>query len=214
VKWIFVIGLANTNETSKGIGNRFSFDLNNFYQSLERELGMMPENACHLFFSSGGMGAYSSAKSVKYELDSIILDWKKEDICVVYIGHGQENGWALSSRRDIEALAYEDLRLSFALHFGNLIFLNSCCFGGAGIDAFANHSGDNLLISPLPAANFGFAGSFFPDIIGSWKNGKFYDPENFGDNKDSKPVVLGNPELQKLFFPRKAKRNPEDSHAR
>ncbi len=202
MKIVFLIGTANPDETAKGNGARFLLDWNNFYHKMMHGLGIMPENTCHLFFSSGGMGKYASAKSIKNELDSIILGWKNEDICIVYIGHGQENGWALTGRYDIEALTYEELRLTFALHFGNLILLNNCCFGGAGSYALNAHSGDNLLISPLPATYSGYAYSFFSTLIKNWKDGKFYNPETSGDNTDSKPMVIGNRELQKLFFPK------------
>ena len=205
MKVIFVVGTANPDEKARGIGARFSLDYNYFYQSLIYELGILPENVHQLFFSSGGMGKYVSAMSVKNDLDGIILEEKKEDVCLVYIGHGQENGWALTGSRDVETLTYEDLHLTFALHSGNLIFLNDCCFGGAGIAALANHSADNLLISPLPANNFGYAYSFLPALIRNWKEQKNYDPEKSGDNIDSKPVVFGNPDLQKLFFLSKIK---------
>ncbi len=176
---------------------RFLRDTSNFCDSLEKNLGIGRDAMINLHF---GVNNLKDAASVKKEIESILLEHQDEDLCLVYIGHGQESGWALSGERDNEALAYDEMRLTFALHSGNLIFLNCCCYGGAGISALESHSGENLLISPLPATHSGYVHNFLSTAIRSWKYGNFYDPYVCRDNLDSKPVVSGNQELQKLFF--------------
>ena len=203
-----VIGQASPDDSSI---DRFLSDYKSFYKKLVYKLNFPPENIQHLTF---GSKECVSAEALQKEIESMILEESSGDLCFVYAGHGQENAMALSGQCDIEALTYEDLRLAFALHYGNLIFLNNCCYGGAGVTALADHSGDNLLISPMPASHAGFNFSFFSDLVENWKSGNLYNPEISGNNANSKPVVIGNPELQKLFFPPTIQPAPKDPHVR
>lgn len=194
---MIVIGQEGSKTASKELRVRFFLEANNLMGKLTSELNI-PEKSIS-FISLGGY-LETTAEDIRKSLETAILEDPKEDFCLIYIGHGQENGWAISGIRDEQSLSYEALNLVFAPHEGNLIFLNSCCYGGAAEESLAAHPDNSLLISPLPATHFGYVFSFFNTLVENWKNGQFFDPETSGDNTDSKPVVIGNPELQKLFF--------------
>lgn len=194
---VIVIGQEGSEGASKALRCRFFMEstalINRFTGDLE-----IPEKS--ISFTSLGGYRKTTAEDIRKELEEIILENPKEDLCLVYIGHGQDNGWALSGLKDKESIYYEELNLILALHDGKLIFLNSCCYGGAGADALAAHPDNSLLISPMPATHFGYIIGFFSDLIEKWKSGEFYKSGTPAGNTDSKSVVIGDSNLQKLFF--------------
>ncbi|GEM_PF-3920242 len=204
MKLVFVIASASPKEKqkSRGDGIRFMLEYHSVYPKFTGHLDIRPEDIYHIFFDSPSFDTleFNTADSVKESLTQIILEDRIADLCVVYIGHGQRNGWALSGQRNRESLSYRDLGMIFVQHHGNLIFLNSACYGGMGSYAMKYHSGEHLFISPLPATRSGIVCDFFPALIYGWEKGKFFDPSISVGNNDSRPVVVGNPELQRLFF--------------
>lgn len=141
-----------------------------------------------------------SSKKIKADLEKVFIEKQKQDILLIYIGHGQENGWALSGIRDIDSLNYEELSLILAHHEGRLIFLNCCCFAGAAKWPLASHFGEHLLIAAMPEYKFGYVNNFFQYIFEDWSAHRLYNPHMSYDNFDSIPQVEGNEELQRLFF--------------
>ena len=144
-----------------------------------------------------------SSEEVFDELQLALLEWQNEDICLIYIGHGQENGWALSGYRDIEVLDYELLKIILALHHGNLIFLNACCDGllGKMILVFHNqhlffgYSQDNPDCSLQ---------SFWNKIVNAWEQCKLADC-GFELNGQTIKLWDGDEKLNALMYPVKTK---------
>ncbi len=197
MKFIIVTAQASPKDYDS---RRFERDADNFCSSLERDL-YIPDNSISLL--PFGQETIENAQEFQDMLTQEIISVNDEDLCIVYIGHGQRNGWALSGMKNKESLSYRSLRLSLVHHSGKLIFLNSACYGGMGAYAIDAHSGDHLLISPMTPTRAGYAAHFFGNLSRCWMAGSFYWPENFElENPGSSPLIYGNEKLQELFFPK------------
>ena len=141
-----------------------------------------------------------SRLNVLSKLEEIFIEKRKEDICLFYIGHGQENGWPLDGIRDWELIEYERLAFVLAGHYGNLIFVNDCCFAGAAKKAMEHHSGEHLFIAAMPENEMGFTFNFLNYILNDWRRGRMFSSAASLDNPNFTPVVEGNQNLQKLLF--------------
>src|SRR3989338_5870975 len=114
---IVVIGNANSNDFDKLRFENMAIDVIN---ELINKFSVKESDIRKL--------VHSSFKKIKNTLEEILIEKQKQDILLIYIGHGQENGWALSGIQDVDSLNYEELSLILARHEGKLIFLNCCCF--------------------------------------------------------------------------------------
>lgn len=198
MKFIIVTARPSPRDIEKDSIRRFSRAVENFCDSLKNDLKVSQEDLILLPFEEE---IYFDVHEFQEKLTQAILDVGGEDLCLVYVGHGQRNGWALSGIRNDRSISYRNLRLSLVQHSGRLIFLNSACYGGMGAYALDAHSGEHLLISPMPLTRSGCADHFFGNLIKCWEAGEFYYPEKFiSENDNSKPFLYGNAELQKLFF--------------
>lgn len=141
------------------------------------------------------------SKDIKTVLEKIFIEKREQDILLIYIGHGQENGWALNGRQDENALYYDELGMILTLHERKLIFLNCCCYAGAATFFLPHQPKECLLIVAMPEDCYGYAHNFFCDIFDAWSKNRLYNPRLSNDNPDFTPQVEGNEELQRLFFP-------------
>jgi hypothetical protein len=91
----------------------------------------------------------ASSAEIAEKLQEIILDNPEEDLCLLYIGHGAKDGWAVLGTSD-DVLKYESLRLILAHHCGCLIFVNDCCYAMAGQKALEGHAGESLFLAAAP----------------------------------------------------------------
>lgn len=145
----------------------------------------------------------SSRQNVLSKLEEIFIEKRKEDIGLFYLGHGQENGWTLDSYRDLELVEYEKLAFIFAGHQGNLILINGCCFAGAAKQVMDHHYGDYLLIAAMPEDKYGYTHNFLSYIFNDWSNCRnFFPGQSLDNNREFFPIVYGNENLQRLFFPK------------
>ena len=199
MKAIIVIGRPNDRDVTSGIRKRFLRKLQIVRLGLEGSLGFSKKDI--LVFKPDGTPG--SGEKLKNDLESAFLENATEDICLFYIGHGQKNGWGLSGRRNIEAMTYRQLSLILSCHSGNLIFVNYCCYAGAGIYSLTHHIGESLLIAAMPKNKSGSAYGFCRMVMEYWADGKFFNPHVSRENNDYIPVVDGNEHLQSLLFIRR-----------
>lgn len=199
MKAIVVIGQPNKSDIEHGLGTRFLEKAEIILSALREKLEFSKKDI--LVFSPDGTPG--SGQKFKNELESIFLEYPDEDICLFYAGHGQKNGWGLSGTRNIEAMTYRQLRLIFACHFGNLIFVNYCCFAGAAKYALTHRAGESLLIAAMPKNKSGCAYNFCRLVMEQWADEKFFNPHISSDNTEYVPPVEGNESLQSLLFSRR-----------
>lgn len=198
MKFIIVIARPSPRDIERDCIRRFSRAVENFCDSLKDDLKVSPDDLILLPFTEE-----ISFQAIEFQkrLTQAIIDVSGEDLCLVYVGHGQRNGWALNGIKNQGSITYRNLRLSLVHHSGRLIFLNNACYGGMGAYALDAHSGEHLLISPMPPTRLGCSDHFFGNLIESWKAGEFYRQEKFApENENSRPFICGNEELQRLLF--------------
>lgn len=116
----------------------------------------------------------SSSAEVAEKLQEIILDNPEEDICLLYIGHGAKNGWAVIGTSD-DVLEYESLRLIFAHHYGCLIFVNDCCYAMAGQKALESHNEETLFLAASPE-NYLSNTFIVSHLFVAWLHEQTYNP--------------------------------------
>lgn len=209
MKFIIVTAMPSPGDI-KDDPRRFERNTENLHHSLTRYLEVPGDAITLMPFSPDFAGKVGDFHK---KLTQAIIDIRDENLCLIYIGHGQRNGWALSGKRNEDSLSYRNLRLSLVHHSGNLIFLNSACYGGMGAYAIDVHSGEHLLISPMAPTRSGYATHFFGNLIVSWGKGELYRPENFHrENPGSEPLVYGNENLQRFLFLKDETRPPRGAH--
>lgn len=196
MKVILAIGRPNIYDFTDGISTRFWTKRELILKSLTERL-KFPEKDIFLLEPSGALG---SGEKFKKDLESIFLEYPKEDICLFYAGHGQEDGWGLSGEKDVEAMTYEQLALVLACHSGNLIMVNYCCFAGAAKNVFAHHGGESLLIAAMPENISGCADNFCRLVLEHWAGQKYFNPHIARESREYIPPVEGRECLQSLIF--------------
>ena len=196
MKAIIVIGRPSLDDFKSGISMRF-FEKSWIIRSALTERLKFSEEDITVFHPNGTVG---SGEKLKKNLESIFLNNPKEDICLFYAGHGQEDGWGLSGQKNIEAMTYEQLALIFSCHSGNLILVNYCCFAGAATAAFKHHPGESLMIAAMPVDVSGSSYNFCKLVLEHWAGQRFFNPHIARESMLYIPPVEGKESLQSLMF--------------
>ena len=136
-------------------------------------------------------------------MESYFLENAKEDICLIYIGHGEPEGWPLNGRRHQTTLTYTKLNLILVHHEGNLILVNHCCHAGAAEKSLKSHQGDSLLLAAMPEEFAGTPHKFLKTIFRGWKARTYFCIDDAHTTEGHRPVVIGNLKLQTLMYPEK-----------
>ncbi|MBU6141697.1 hypothetical protein KGO95_01080 [Patescibacteria group bacterium] len=196
MKAIIVIGMPNADDHHIGLSDRFTARAAMIGSSLLKKLGFH-KGDIFTFMPDGSPG---SARSILHELKRIISHDPFGDICLFYVGHGWKKGLGVCGTRRRETIRYWDLQRAFSTHYGNLIFVNYCCFAGAAVSALSKRAGDWLLISAMPSGKSGCSCNFIRFVLDFWERGKFFDPHAASGYELYLPPIFGNENLQRLIF--------------
>ena len=200
MKAIIVVADTSPSDIQYRIADRFSFEGGISRLNLNTALKFHSDDVFYIL--SGKLN--NSVRRVQELIECILLEYREEDFCLFYIGHGQPEGWALSGILNQEVLSYEDLNLVLALHSGSLIFVNCCCYAGSAEKSLQARSGEFFLLAAMPSFVSGSANNFIKSIFKDWSIGKHFNPESVStDDSHYGPVIFGNSDLEKLVFPKK-----------
>ncbi|OGY64611.1 MAG: hypothetical protein A3I89_01665 [Candidatus Harrisonbacteria bacterium RIFCSPLOWO2_02_FULL_41_11] len=166
---IVVVGQPNNNDFDNGISERFNQGANNLIDKLVKELSFR-EKEDIIRLPSGNNELITAL------LGEIFLNKPREDSCLFYLGHGDKSGWSVTGYEnnpddEKNIVDYEKLRLIFAGHDGNLIFVNDCCYALAAEAAMESRFSRYLLIGATPKDTKG-SGDIWKRAVHCWKDHK------------------------------------------
>lgn len=160
--------------------DEFSEDTAEFYEYFLR-VYKLPESKIHFYT----LESFLRGKTVEGVLEE--LAGKDEPLVIYYGGHGQRNGWKLSSKY---AVLYRDIVAALKNQRRPVIFLNDCCFGMALQDYLPRLSCEYLLLGLCPKTLTSYD-SLVPAVVRSWRKSQPADPQKWVElRRGLTPFVL------------------------